>query len=327
MSRGLDLGPAPVSPSWQSAPLRRPYCPEPHGRLPGGFVMQAPSTLVQHGMRPDLLPLAACGQRGETLAALVSSSGALTQYGIWSSVRGWEPWSAYWEAVLLALWLAEPHPQRYERTLIYALTVLELHCPQFETQSDAWLASTRAQNILRLFDASLVTYPLLTGESRNAGTDEAMAHAARRERSRLWRTVGDGEGPLQLVVKAVYSLQAMRQGLYEVSANRPWPALPLAEVLREHWSAVPEPLRDDRVAMALARGSETDQIEEWLAAAQQQRQAGQFERACRAMCQAWVVSKGDLPGRHLAWWQSDAASLPDPVWQRLLELHGVSPQE
>lgn len=325
MSRGLDLENAPVSPSWHNAPLRRPYCPEPDGQLPAGFVMQAPATLTAPGMRPDLLPLAVCDDCSETLCALVSSSGALTQYGIWSPLRGWEPWSAYWEAALLALWLAESQPDRFEHTLVYALAVLELHCPQFETQSEAWSASSRTANLMRLFDASLVTYPLLTGYSGDTEANETIATAARRERSRLWRTVGDGEGPLQLVVKAVYSLQAMRQGMYEVSAHRTWPALPLADVLREHWSAVPEPLRDDRVALALARGSEADQVEEWLLAAQQHRQAGHFERACRAMCQAWVVSGGRLPGRHVQWWLADADNLPDEAWQQLLQLHGVEP--
>lgn len=299
--------------------------------LPNGYRFlpaDAIAAPARRAMRPDLLPLC---QRADNkyLCAQLSAIGRVIQYGEWCEQTGWSPWSPHWEAVLVTLWAQEAlqsqafSPAAFSWMARYWRNVQE-QVPGLPTWG-VFSALRGPYPLMTLLERGVAAYPAIIALSdyadRAVDLPETLPALLTRERCRLWRCVDPSENALQLVVKAVYAVQAMRRGDFDCRRPVSAYALNLSGILQAHWQAVPEPLRTDHLIKAARDGRLPVMSQAWLAEASERRASQQFDDACRAMSQAWSVDARQITELHLNRWLEDATVLESACWSSLLYWH------
>ncbi|MFC3851835.1 hypothetical protein ACFOSD_04000 [Salinispirillum marinum] len=300
--------------------------------LPTGFSFLPADTIAapaRRAMRPDLLPLCERAD-GKYLCAQLSPMGRVVQYGEWCECTGWSPWSAHWEAVLVALWATAAltdkdfNPEAFVWMAPYWRAVQEQVPSLVDWQEFSALRGPYP--LMMLLDKGVAPYMAVMALSTYADhqpdeAPEALASLLTRERCRLWRCVDPSENAFQRVVKAVYAVQAMRRGEFEGRRPTSTYALHLVDILQEHWACVPEPLRTDHLIMAARDGRSAVMAQAWLNEANERRAEQQFGDACRAKSQAWSIHSSSITDLHLNRWMEDTLALESACWSSLLYWH------
>lgn len=310
---------------WLNMAASRPELPTGFRFLPAD-ALAAPA---RRAMRPDLLPLCERAD-GKYLCAQLSPMGRVVQYGEWCEHTGWSPWSAHWEAVLVALWASAALTDEHFQPAAFAWIApywraLQEHVPTLTDWQD-FSALRGPFPLMALLDKGVAPYVAVLALSTYAdqhpdNLPEALPSLLTRERCRLWRCVDPTENAFQRVVKAAYALQSMRRGEFEGRRQTSPYALNLVDVLQEHWNCVPEPLRTDHLVMAARDGRTAVMAQAWLNEASERRAEQQFGDACRANCQAWSIHSTSITDLHLNRWLEDTTVLESACWSSLLYWH------
>lgn len=309
---------------WLSMAASKPELPTGYRFLPADAVA-APA---RRAMRPDLLPL--CERTdGKYLCAQLSAIGRVIQYGEWCELTGWSPWSAHWECVLVTLWAQETLTSKHFSAVSFAWMSrywrdVQEQVPGLPTWEE-FSVLRGPHPLMILLERGVAAYPAIVALSEYADqaseVPEKLSSLLVRERCRLWRCVDPSENALQLVVKAVYAVQAMRRGDFDCRPPVSAYALDLCGILQAHWACVPEPLRTDHLIKAARDGRLPVMSQAWLAEASERRASQQFEDACRAMSQAWSVDARQITELHLNRWLEDTTVLESACWSSLLYWH------
>lgn len=291
---------------------------------------------VQRAIRPDLLPLCQhIALPASYLCAQLSPMGRVSAYGEWCDVNGWTPWSAHWEAILVALWakaVLQQEPDLAEHTAWIGAfwPAVQAHFPGLPE----WSVMRDLRGplpLMTLLERGVAAYPVVLWLSDYAdrATGETvmpdnLVPLLSRERCRLWRTIDPQENSLQRVVKAVYAVQAMRRGEFDCRTSESPYALNLCAVLQEHWTQVPEPLRDDHLIKAARDGRLPILVQAWQTEAEDCRRRLHFTEAYWASAQVWSLAPESVSPELMQRWEADTEHAESDCWAKMLHWHRFS---